>query len=104
MSAITPTVGRKVWYFTCGAQAQPMDATVIKVLGDGPTAPVNLNVIDPDTGGHTFQPGIVVGDESTEGEHYRWMPYQQGQAAKHAAADPVKADKTAAKPAAKKKA
>lgn len=82
MSAITPTVGRKVWYFASALQAAPFDATVIKVVGEGPNAPVNLDVIDPDTGVHIMQPGIVVGDESTEGEHYRWMPYQQSQAAK----------------------
>lgn len=94
MPNITPTVGRKVWYFTHGAQAEPIDATVIKVHddeGDGstpvgktPQSRVNLLAIHPDTGAATFQPGVPVGDESTEGEHYRWMPYQQGQAAKAA--------------------
>lgn len=88
MSAITPTVGRKVWYYTHGGQAEPIDATVVKVNGEGPKAPVNLDVIDPDTGAHTFQANISVGDESTEGEHYRWMPYQQGQAAKQATENP----------------
>jgi len=82
MSAITPTVGRKVWYFTGNQQTEPIDATVVKVCGEGPNAPCNLNTIDPDTGGAIFQPNVCVGDETTEGEHYRWMPYQSAQAAK----------------------
>ena len=86
MAAITPTVGRKVWYYTSGEQPEPLDATVIKVLGAGPDAPCNLDVINPDTGGHTFQPNVQVGDENTDGEHFRWMPYQQAQAAKTEAA------------------
>lgn len=89
MPQITPTVGRKVWYFTHGLQAEPKDATVIKVLGTGPDAPCNLDVIDPDTGGHTFQPNVQAGDETTEGEHFRWMPYQLGQAAKAEASAPA---------------
>lgn len=94
MSAITPTVGRKVWYYTSNQQAEPIDATVVKVNGAGPNAPCNLNAIDPNTGIATFQPNVCVGDESTEGEHYRWMPYQAAQAAKTettAAAAPVAA-------------
>lgn len=82
MSAITPTVGRKVWYYTGNQQAEPIDATVVKVNGEGPDAPVNLNTIDPDTGTAIFQPNVCVGDETTEGQHYRWMPYQAAQAAK----------------------
>ena len=82
MSAITPTVGRKVWYYTGNQQAEPIDATVVKVNGDGPDAPCNLNTTDPDTGVAIFQPDVRVGDETTKGQHYRWMPYQAAQAAK----------------------
>jgi hypothetical protein len=82
MSAITPTVGRKVWYYTSNQQAEPIDATVVKVTGEGPDAPVNLNAIDPDSGVAIFHTNVRVGDETTEGEHYRWMPYQSAQAAK----------------------
>lgn len=98
MSAITPTVGRKVWYYTSNQQAEPIDATVVKVNGAGPNAPCNLNAIDPNTGIATFQPNVCVGDESTEGEHYRWMPYQAAQAAK---AEPVATVAAAAPVAAK---
>lgn len=80
MSTITPTVGRKVWFYKDDMQAEPHDATVIKVWGDGPKAAVNLDVVDPNTGVHTCQHSIVVGDETTTWPHYRWMPYQQGQA------------------------
>lgn len=82
MSAITPSVGRKVWYFGNNEQAEPCDATVIKVHGKpSPQSPVNLFVIGPE--GDTFvKTEVVVGDETTEGTHYRWMPYQQQQAAK----------------------
>jgi hypothetical protein len=85
MSSITPTVGRKVWFYVSPSQLQPIDATVVKVIGDGPDAAVNLDTIDPDTGEHHFWSGLVVGDETTRVPHYRWMPYQQGQAAKAAA-------------------
>ena len=101
MSAITPTVGRKVWYYTSNQQAEPIDATVVKVNGAGPNAPCNLNAIDPNTGAAIFQPNVCVGDETTEGEHFRWMPYQSAQAAKaEATADAVApvAAKTAVAP------
>lgn len=80
MSAITPTVGRKVWFYESDRQQEPCDATIIKVWGDGPQAAVNLDVVDPDTGAHSFRSSIVVGDDTTPWPHYRWMPYQQGQA------------------------
>lgn len=89
---ITPTVGRKVWFYADNQQTEPWDATVIKVISkqhedgafdpDGPDTPVNLNVINPDTGVQSLVTGVSVGDESTTGSHYRWMPYQQAQAAK----------------------
>jgi len=77
---ITPTVGRKVWFFVNHLQPQPIDATVIKVHGTGPQAAVNLDVVDPDTGAHRCVTSVAVGDEDTSIPHYRWMPYQQGQA------------------------
>ena len=79
---ITPTVGRKVWFYLNADQREPIDATVIKVLGVGPLAAVNLDTVDPDTGAHRCEHSVVVGDETTTGRCYRWMPYQQGQAAK----------------------
>jgi hypothetical protein len=78
--SITPTVGRKVWFFESNAQHEPHDATVIKVWGDGPQAAVNLDVVDPYSGQHSCRTSVVVGDEDTAWPHYRWMPYQQAQA------------------------
>ena len=89
---ITPTVGRKVWFYADNQQTEPWDATVIKIISrqhedgtfgpDGPDTPVNLSVINPDTGVQSLVTGVFVGDESTTDSHYRWMPYQQAQAAK----------------------
>lgn len=79
---IIPSVGRKVWYYSHAQQAEPIDATVIKVHDAAavatPTSPVNLLVIDPDTGATVFRPYIVFHDDSEgfEGERYTWMPYQ----------------------------
>lgn len=91
---ITPTVGRKVWFYADNSQAEPWDATVIKVVHkqaedgsfapDDENTPVNLNVINPDTGVQSLVTGVSVGDETTTTSHYRWMPYQQTQAAKAA--------------------
>lgn len=82
---ITPTVGRKVWFFATGSQREPIDATVIKVWGKGADAAVNLDVVDPDTGAHRLESSVVVGEELTQHRHYRWMPYQLGQAKPEAA-------------------
>lgn len=79
---IVPTVGRKVWFYESAAQLEPMDATIIRTFSDTPTAYVNLDVVDPDTGVHRCCTSVQVGDESTKYRHYRWMPYQMGQAAK----------------------
>lgn len=87
-AGITPTVGRKVWFFADELQPEPMDATIIKVHGAGPHADVNLDVIDPDDGTHLLVSDVSVGDERTQVPHYRWMPYQQAQAAKAEAAGP----------------
>ena len=98
---IQPTVGRKVWYRPSGYdlsgvgamtlagpidKAQPLDATVIAVWGD---RMVNLLVVD--TVGKTFPKLSVTlvqeGDQLPSGGGYaEWVPYQQGQAKKHAEA------------------
>ena len=86
METITPTVGRKVWYYANNGQDEPIDATVIKVHGEpSPRSPVNLFIVGPE--GDTFtKTEVVVGDEFTEGTHYRWMPYQRQQASKDSTA------------------
>ena len=63
-----------------------MDATVIKVwaVHDLDGVGVNLFVVDPDNGVAHAEFSIEEGDERTKGRHYRWMPYQQGQAKKEA--------------------
>lgn len=82
MTQINPTVGRKVYFYADEVQEQPHDATVIKVMGHGPHAPVNLLVIDPDSGATRIERNVTVGDTETDIPHYRWMPYQMGQAAR----------------------
>ena len=96
MSSITPTIGRKVWFWASSAfQAetgltpldgrQAYDATVVYVDRDGA---VNLKVID-----HEGNEGLVENcplcDPSPEGDAHggltdfaTWMPYQVGQAKK----------------------
>lgn len=102
---ITPTVGRKVWYWPFdsekagtfgmkqyGTPPQPLDATVLCVWGD---RMVNLLVIDHE--GNTFKRtsvNLLQGDDvppvhpdtgKSYGGYAQWMPYQQGQARKDAA-------------------
>lgn len=98
---IKPTVGRKVWYrpsefdksgpgaMVCPTGA-PLDATVIAVWGD---RMVNLLVVDsvgklfPKLSVTLAQEGdpVPVGPDGKEvGGYCEWMPYQQGQAKKHA--------------------
>jgi len=101
---IAPTVGRKVWYrpsksdqmgpvpMICAGD-QPLDATVVAVWGD---RCVNLVVFDAN--GNMFRVTSCVllqhGDEPNKdsdgniiGRYAEWMPYQTGQAIKHARAD-----------------
>lgn len=82
---ITPSVGRKVWFFKSAAQAEPWDATVIAVHHEGqepgPLTPVSLFVIAPNGNTGAIH-NVVVSDEPVDRPHYRWMPYQKGQAAK----------------------
>ena len=83
---ITPTVSRKVWFYENASQSQPMDATIIKVHGDpdsgelGPLSLVNLSVRQPDSGTHRFIHAVQASEEPVDAPHYRWMPYQTGQA------------------------
>ena len=90
---ITPTVGRKVWYYMDALQAQPWDATVIKVHAPAdeatPDTPVNLLVINPDSGGSIFRPfiGHRADEEGFTGERFAWMPYQTKVAATQAVLD-----------------
>jgi len=80
---ITPTVGRKVWFFKTANQAEPWDATVIAINSDeGPQSEVTLYVISPI--GRTGTIRCRASDGPVDGPHYRWMPYQKGQAAKDA--------------------
>jgi hypothetical protein len=90
---IVPSVGRKVWFYYDATQDRPFDATIIAVDGDKPDSRVTVYVID-DGGSVSVHKGLTAGDDKTRGVHYRWMPYQQDQAAKAAAAE-------AAEPAAK---
>jgi len=100
-SVIKPSIGRKVWYrpsksditgpmpmSICGSieagTAQPLDATVIAVWGDR-----CVNVLVTDIVGKQFPvlsaTLVQAGDEApAAGRYVEWMPYQQGQAKKHA--------------------
>lgn len=91
---IKPTIGRVVWYFPSdydlsGIQAgtvmqrhsdQPFDAHVVYVWSD---TCVNLVVLDHD--GNMFKRTSVPINVEGISPRAEWMPYQQGQAAKHAA-------------------
>lgn len=79
---IHPTIGRKVWFFTA-PDTPEQDATVIDVHSD---RCVSLFVIN--RGGTTsVQRSVLLvqdGDAIPSSHHATWMPYQQGQARKHA--------------------
>lgn len=112
MSLMTPTVGRKVWYWPTdnekagtygmqqfGTPPQPLDATVLCVWGD---RCVNLEVIDHNgkhfvrTSATLLQEGEVPPTNPETGRPWggycEWMPYQKGQAAKADAAERQRAD------------
>lgn len=87
MSTITPTIGRKVWFWpdancitslaATRENGQPFDATIICVHDDGT---VNLAVHDH-VGHHFAKLSVPLGDEpAAEGCSATWMPYQLGQA------------------------
>ena len=99
---ITPTVGRKVWYWPSASDktgpmsmtqqtGRPLDATVIAVHGDR-----MVNVLVTDVMGRQYpvlscdlvQPGEsprANEEGQIYGRYVEWMPYQQTQAAKEAA-------------------
>jgi hypothetical protein len=89
VSVITPTVGRVVWFWV-GAEneGQPEAAIVTYVHGD---RMVNLTVFDHNgrpgerRSVHLAQPGDT-GKDRPVACFATWMPYQVGQAEKHAAA------------------
>lgn len=92
MKVISPTIGRKVWFWPNGATQlngaefdkygndKPLDATVAYVWSD---RMVNLQVIDhsgishPVTSVVMRQPGD---DDTPDGMYCEWMPFQVGQA------------------------
>lgn len=79
---IKPTIGRNVWYYpTPGAKEQ--HANIIDVHSD-----TMVNLFTVNHGGtassHTSVPFAGDGDNPT-GPHWRWMPYQTGQAKAQAA-------------------
>ena len=93
MSTITPTVGRKVWFYDSpplGEQhhemsdKQPFDATIIYVWNEGM---VNLDVTGHD-GARFIATSVPLRSPSDSDCHNgfarfaTWMPYQMGQAAK----------------------
>lgn len=92
MAEITPSVGRKVWYFEEGVNEDgaPWDATVIKVCGapwtHSPFSAVNLLVTSPDDGQQFFVPNVLHSPTPNGSRRYTWMPYQRGQAEKESAA------------------
>lgn len=91
---ITPTIGRVVWYTPAAHPApegadyggQPFGALVTYVHGD---RLVNLAVFDHNgvAQSRTAVPLVQEGDDKPgDGRCYcEWMPYQIGQAKKHAA-------------------
>lgn len=83
---ITPTIGRKVWYWPASNENvvrngdQPMDATIVYVWHD---RKVNVIVFDH-AGNQLTRPNTMMlqGDEMYKpiGSYCVWMPYQIGQA------------------------
>lgn len=86
---IVPTVGRVVWYYPPGRSrdAQPNAALIAHVHSN---TMINVGGFDP--GGQPFADTsvLLIQDEGSYGNPGGgawacWMPYQQGQAKKHAA-------------------
>jgi hypothetical protein len=89
MSDITPSIGRKVWFYpdeNCISSLaatrendHPFDATIISVHDDG-----TVNLAVHDHVGHHFAkldvPLLDPADESIPGCYATWMPYQVKQA------------------------
>jgi hypothetical protein len=87
---ITPTVGRVVWFTPVSPDAyvtdhggQPFAALVAYVHNDR-----MINIIAFDHNGepkpHTSVVLVQEGDDKPEQRYCEWMPYQLGQAKKHA--------------------
>lgn len=88
MNVITPTIGRKVWYYPNGeapglmeaVDKSPMDATVVYVWSNGT---VNL-VVNDHYGRHWAFESVMLRQHDQPAptqEHYcEWMPFQVGQA------------------------
>lgn len=91
---IEPTIGRVVWFWPShGGQhtrhsEQPLKADVVHVNENGT---VNLFVVDHTGISHREHNIELVqdGDTAPGNDHYcTWMPYQVGQAKKHAEEEP----------------
>ena len=84
---IVPTVGRVMWFWSVASErrAQPEACIVTHVWGDHM---VNLVVFNPNGVPRSQTSVPIVQDESpyTKGDspYCEWMPYQIGQAKKHA--------------------
>lgn len=85
---ITPTIGRKVWYFPPEGEGtklgnQAFDATVIFVHSD---SMVNLAIVDHVGRQMVREHVVLLQDGKAPGQlksHCEWMPYQVGQAKAH---------------------
>jgi hypothetical protein len=78
MTIITPTIGRKVWFYE-GDGSKEQDATVIDVHNDR-----LISVFVISRGGEQSVRHAVTlvqdGDETPVIRHAKWMPHQVGQA------------------------
>ena len=81
---ITPTVGRRVWFWSSSpsAQVQPYDAGIAYVHSDR-----MINISWSDHQGNmrsqTSVPLVQPGDLKPSAFYCEWMPYQVGQVKKH---------------------
>lgn len=90
-NVIPPTVGRIVYFYPADGDPlsiagcdDPFAAIVTRVWND---RLVNLTVFDANGNPHARTSVFLIqpGDPGTASSHCRWMPFQIGQAAKHAA-------------------
>lgn len=94
---IKPTIGRVVWYWPGSSEGisqngdQPVPAFICCVWSD-----TCINVAGFDANGKPFSASSVTlhqdGNDKPPARFAEWMPYQIGQAAKHAAAENPKVD------------
>lgn len=102
MALITPTIGRKVWFWPVQEDLeegvvdlsadeyfrQPLDATIVYVHGD---QLVNLHVLDHEGNAWKFEKVLLLEGSRPESFPVRcatWMPYQLDQAQKNAKPNP----------------